>query len=203
MLTQAHALVDTIYSPPCLSHWRRQRFRRAFAACGYVSCCSGIFTAYEQAAAAAPATPPLGYEHAETAAIYRDRLDHVFPSNYPGANPRVIAETVAAPLEEHINGVENMLYMPSQTTPDSALNLTASDAVRASRGQKSRQREAAKASTEAAGLAKPRFEAGASDFLTFLDAERTRLAADREFDQAKATTAISLVSVYQALAAGF
>ena len=33
---------------------------------------------------------------------------------YPGANPKVIAETVAAPLEQEINGVEGMLYMSSQ-----------------------------------------------------------------------------------------
>ena len=39
---------------------------------------------------------------------------------YPGANPQVIAETVAAPLEQAINGVEDMLYMSSQSTADGA-----------------------------------------------------------------------------------
>ncbi len=43
---------------------------------------------------------------------------------YPGANPRVLAESVAAPLEEQINGVEDMLYMSSQATADGALSLT-------------------------------------------------------------------------------
>src|SRR3546814_19504370 len=44
---------------------------------------------------------------------------------YPGANPKVIAETVATPLEEQINGVEGMLYTSSQATSDGALTLTA------------------------------------------------------------------------------
>jgi multidrug efflux pump len=43
---------------------------------------------------------------------------------YPGANPKVIAETVATPLEEAINGVENMIYMKSVAASDGVLQLT-------------------------------------------------------------------------------
>src|SRR4051812_16431564 len=48
----------------------------------------------------------------------------VVRANYPGANPKVIAETVATPLEEAINGAEGMLYMGSQATTDGRMTLT-------------------------------------------------------------------------------
>jgi len=43
---------------------------------------------------------------------------------YPGANPKTIAETVAAPLEEAITGVEHMIYMKSVAGSDGVLTLT-------------------------------------------------------------------------------
>jgi multidrug efflux pump len=48
----------------------------------------------------------------------------VVRATYPGANPRVIAETVASPLEQQINGIEDMLYMFSQATSDGRMTLT-------------------------------------------------------------------------------
>ena len=43
---------------------------------------------------------------------------------YPGANAQVIADTVAAPIEQQVNGVERMMYMSSQCTNDGTYTLT-------------------------------------------------------------------------------
>ena len=44
--------------------------------------------------------------------------------NFPGASARDVADTIAAPLEQQVNGVEGMLYMSSQCTNDGSYNLS-------------------------------------------------------------------------------
>src|SRR5277367_1805934 len=53
----------------------------------------------------------------------------VVRATYPGATPKTIAETVASPLEQSVNGVEDSLYMFSQATPDGVLTLTVTFAL--------------------------------------------------------------------------
>ena len=47
-------------------------------------------------------------------------------AKYPGASAQVIAETVAAPIEEQVNGVEDMIYMSSKSADDGSMDLTVS-----------------------------------------------------------------------------
>ncbi|HZD52524.1 MAG TPA: efflux RND transporter permease subunit, partial [Woeseiaceae bacterium] len=53
----------------------------------------------------------------------------VVTATYPGANPEVIADTVASPLEQAVNGVEDMLYMSSTATSDGVMTLTVTFAL--------------------------------------------------------------------------
>ncbi len=48
----------------------------------------------------------------------------IVTANYPGADARIVAETVATPIEQQVNGVENMLYMSSQSTNDGQMQIT-------------------------------------------------------------------------------
>lgn len=58
---------------------------------------------------------PLAPEHVSDA---KPGPTLVVETNYPGANAKVVADTIAPPIEEQFNGVENLLYMISRSTND-------------------------------------------------------------------------------------
>ncbi|MFK7966956.1 MAG: methyltransferase, TIGR04325 family [Burkholderiaceae bacterium] len=61
----------------------RALFDQQFEAGQHAGICRGVFSSQSEAAAAAPASLPLGYDHDGPASMYRDRLKRVFPGDYP------------------------------------------------------------------------------------------------------------------------
>ncbi|MEO7363223.1 MAG: TIGR04325 family methyltransferase [Gemmatimonadaceae bacterium] len=76
-------MVERALSLPGVSGWRQRHFDDGFRAGRFVGVCRGVYDTYEQAVNAAPESGPLGYDHEGPAAMYRDRIDRVFPSDYP------------------------------------------------------------------------------------------------------------------------
>ena len=83
MIDRAHEFVERVFALPGILDWRKRRFDHAFADGNYGGVCRGIYASYEEAAAAAPKTLPLGYDNDGPARMYQDRLVRVFPSDYP------------------------------------------------------------------------------------------------------------------------
>lgn len=83
MIERLHALVDRAVSLPVIAQLRMRRFDEAFSQGAYGGVCRGVFDTYEEAVRAAPSSLPLGYDNPNAAALYRDRIERVYPSDYP------------------------------------------------------------------------------------------------------------------------
>lgn len=84
MKTRLHAMLDRALELPLISDVRQRRFDAAFASGHYGGEFRGVFQTYAECAAAAVSTTmPTGYDNGGMAAMYRDRLDRVYPGDYP------------------------------------------------------------------------------------------------------------------------
>ncbi|MFL6625705.1 MAG: methyltransferase, TIGR04325 family [Vitreoscilla sp.] len=84
MRTRLHDMLDGALELPGLAGWRRRRFDAAFASGHYGGHFRGVHRTRAACEAAMPTTTlPAGYDNAGMAAMYRDRLDRVYPGDYP------------------------------------------------------------------------------------------------------------------------
>lgn len=78
-----HALIRSARKVPQVETFLRGRYEKEFAATRDANLFRGIFKSMDEAAASAPAGQALGYDHPDPAAMYRDRLDKIYPTDYP------------------------------------------------------------------------------------------------------------------------
>ena len=83
LLEQAHATLDRLADLPPLGALRRQRAEAAFAHNTESNLFRGIYTSFDSAQASAPGTRPLGYDNADAAGMYLERIKRIYPSDYP------------------------------------------------------------------------------------------------------------------------
>ncbi len=77
------AMARTAWTTPPLLTLRRHRFERYFASAVGANLFRGVFHSFAEATRSAPATKPIGYDHPDAAAMYRDRVVRVYPGDYP------------------------------------------------------------------------------------------------------------------------
>lgn len=82
MSQRLHELLDKALTVPGVLQLRMKRFDAAFSKGEYGGFCRGTYRTYGEAAEAAPPTLPLGYDNKNAAAMYRDRINRVWPSDY-------------------------------------------------------------------------------------------------------------------------
>lgn len=83
LLERAHALLDKAAELPPLRALRRRRAEAAFAHNTDANLFRGIYPSFEAAQASAPRTRPLGYDNADAAGMYLERIKRIYPSDYP------------------------------------------------------------------------------------------------------------------------
>jgi putative methyltransferase (TIGR04325 family) len=83
MSVRLQQTIDSVLSLPGLREARAARFERAFAAGHFSGVCRGVYRSFADATAAAPQTRAVGYDHDAAGALYHERLDRVYPGDYP------------------------------------------------------------------------------------------------------------------------
>jgi putative methyltransferase (TIGR04325 family) len=77
------ALLESTLSGPVIGRLRARRFERFFKTGAMSGICRGVYATRDEAGASAPRTMPLGYDHPAAGDLYRERLEQVYPGDYP------------------------------------------------------------------------------------------------------------------------
>jgi len=83
MLSSLHEMLHRALELLPLGAWQRRRFDAAFVKGAYGGRCRGVYSSHAEAAAAALHAIPVGYDNEASARLYRERLERIYPADYP------------------------------------------------------------------------------------------------------------------------